>query len=82
MTSLGWGFMNSRNSHTKFFCFLAEGCEKVAGQHLDHTEQICVSERPLSEWLQMVAAGEVTSLDACLTTVRALSHLGFRIATE
>ena len=82
ITPLGWGFMNSRNSHTKFFCFLAEGCEKVADVHLDTTEQIEVSERPLTEWLRMVAEGEVTSLDACLTTVRALSHLGFGITAK
>lgn len=80
VTPLGWGYMNSRNSHTKFYCFLAEGCEKSADQHLDDTEQIIVSERPLAEWLRMVSAGEITSLDACLTTVRALSHLGLVIA--
>lgn len=82
VTPLGWGFMNSRNSHTKFFCFLAEGCEKIKDQHLDKTEQIRVAERPLAEWLRMVAAGEVTSLDACLTTVRALSYLGYGIIAK
>ena len=82
VTALGWGYMNSRNSHTKFFCFLATGCEKINTQHLDDTEQIEVSERPLAEWLRMMAAGEVTSLDACLTTVRALPHLGYVIAPK
>lgn len=82
VTALGWGFMNSRNSHTKFFCFLAEGCEKIADQHLDGTEQIAVSERPLAEWLRMLAGGEVTSLDACLTTVRALARLGYGVAPK
>lgn len=82
VTALGWGFMNSRNSHTKFFCFLAEGCERAVDQHLDSTEQIYVSERPLTEWLRMVVVGEVTSLDACLTTVRALPYLGFRITAK
>ena len=81
ITPLGWGFMNSRNSHTKFFCFLAEECAKIAEPHLDGTEQIEVSTRPLADWLRMVAEGEVTSLDACLTTVRALSHLGLRITS-
>ena len=82
VTALGWGFMNSRNSHTKFFCFLATGCEKKTEAHLDDTEQIEVSERPLAEWLRMVASGEVTSLDGVLTTVRALSCLGYGILSE
>jgi len=82
VTALGSGYMNSRNSHTQFFCFLAEGCEKTADQNLDFTEQIIIAERPLTEWLSMMAEGAVTSLDACLTTVRALSHLGFTITQK
>ncbi len=79
ITPLGWGFMNSRNSHTKFFCFLAEGCEKVADPHLDKNEQLDVFERPLTEWIRMVEVGEIISWDSCITTMRSLSHLGFRI---
>jgi hypothetical protein len=71
--------MNSRNSHTKFFCFLADGCEKKVDQVLDGTEEIVLAERPLADWISMVASGEVMSLDACLTTVRALNYLGLSI---
>lgn len=82
VTPLGWGWMNSRNSHTKFFCFLAEGCEKIAVPNLDAIEQIEVSECSLAEWLRMVTDTEIISWDSCFTTMRALSYLGFHVVAQ
>lgn len=73
--SLGWGWMNSRNSHTKFYCFLATGCVKTGDNHLDESEQLELKERPLEDWLRLVFDGKIVGWDSCFTTMRALPFL-------
>src|SRR3989338_6669521 len=48
---LGDGFINSRNSTTKFYSFLATGCKKVGEPKLDQSEQMELLEMPLDEWI-------------------------------
>lgn len=77
--SLGSGFINSRNSTTKFYSFLAMGCKRVSDPKLDHSEQIEQLEISLEEWINFMLKGESDQWDACLTLLRALPHLGFKI---
>ena len=74
--SLGSGFINSRNSTTKFYSFLATGCKKVGEPKLDQTEQMEILEMSLSEWIEYILKSESDQWDACLTLLRALPHLG------
>lgn len=77
--SLGSGFINSRNSTTKFYSFLATGCKKIGAPKLDKSEQIELLEIPLNEWMDFMLKGESDQWDACLTFLRALPHLSLKI---
>lgn len=72
---IGSGFTNSRNSHTRYFQFLALGCTKISSPNLDSSEQIEVKETPLKEWLEKATKDESIQWDSCVATVRALPHL-------
>ena len=76
---LGDGFINSRNSTTKFYSFLATGCKKVGEPKLDQSEQMELLEMPLDEWIAYMLKGESDQWDACLTLLRALPHLGLEV---
>lgn len=75
------GWMNSRNSHTKFYCFLALDCQKIKEPELDPSEQIEIMKRPLKDWLRMVVYDESIQWGSVLTTIRALPHLKGRFDT-
>ena len=76
---LGWDWMNSRNSHTKFFGFLAKGCRKTASPHLDPSEQMEIAERPLAEWMKMAFGDRTVGWGSSLLTLWALPSLNFTI---
>ena len=78
--ALGSGWINSRNSTTPFYCFLARECRKVGPAHLDRSEQEEVIEMPLGEWVGLMLKGEWVQWDAYVTMIRALPHLGIDLA--
>lgn len=73
---LGSGFMNTRNSRTRYHCFLAKGCRKIGEPQPDESEQIEHFEQPLEEWALDMLRGETDQWDAVLLLLRALPHLG------
>lgn len=79
MKYLGFGWLNTRNSPTKFHCFLALGCEKVGPAKLDENEEIEWRTVPLRKWLYMCTNGKINEPSAIVTTMRALPHLGLVI---
>jgi ADP-ribose pyrophosphatase len=78
--SLGFAHYDSGSSHTKFYCFLAKGCEYKGGEEFDSTEEIERVEKPLAEWLSETLTGASDQWDAALLTLRALPHLGVDIS--
>lgn len=78
LISVGSGWVNSRHSHARFYCFLATGCTRVASPCLDSSEQIEVIERPLGEWIEMVLTWG-PEWESCVTTFRALPYLGMKL---
>jgi len=76
--SLGHGFMNSRNSQTKFYCFLAVGCKRVKSSQLDLNEQIELIEKPFNKWANFVLKGKSDQW-LSLILLRALPYLGLKI---
>lgn len=79
LISLGDAWTNTRSSPTRFHCFVALNCHKVAEPHLDVNEDIETRLVPLSEWLQLVVSGEIREPSAVVATCRALPHLGLGI---
>lgn len=76
---LGAGFINSRNSTTKWHSFLATGCKRIGTPKPDKSEQLELLEMSLKEWINFTLKGESDEWDACLTLLRALPHLGLKI---
>lgn len=79
MISLGYGWMSTRNSPTKFYCFVAFDCEKVGPAKLDENEDIEWRLVDWEVWLKMVMDGSITEPSAVMATVRALPHLKKKI---
>ena len=79
MIPLGHGWIATRSSPTRFHCFLATGCRKVAEAKLDQNESLEARTVRLEEWLRMVVSGEITEPSAVVATMRALPHLGLEI---
>ena len=77
---LGFGWMSTRNSPTRFHCFLAIDCHKVGPAKLDANEDIETRLVSLNEWLDMVTHGAIAEPSAIVATVRALPFLGLRIS--
>ena len=80
MVYLGFGWISTRSSPTRFHCFLATGCKKVGPAKLDENEDIETRLVSLEQWLEMVMNGSISEPSAVTTTIRALSHLGLKIA--
>lgn len=64
----------SRNSWTRFHCFLAVGCEKLKEAKYDASEEIEVKLVPLKRWVEMCRT-EIEEPSAIVATFRALLHL-------
>lgn len=79
MIYLGFAWMSTRNSPTKFHCFLATGCKKVGPAKLDENEDIETRLMSLTQWMGRVVRGVITEPSAITTTVRALPYLGYII---
>ncbi len=73
---LGQGLMNSRNSHTRFHCFLAMGCREAKKPELDGEEEIELLEKPLAEWAGDVLRAENEEWSQIFLLVKALPYLG------
>jgi len=80
--SLGSGWINSRNSTTNYYCFLALDCVKIQEPHPDRSEQFEHLTRPLKEWIKIMIAGEWVQWDAYVTLIRALPHLGIELKLD
>jgi 8-oxo-dGTP pyrophosphatase MutT (NUDIX family) len=68
-------WMSTRNSRTRFFPFLATGCEKVQKAEYDTSEEIKTGLIPLGIWFQM-ALHDIEEPSAIIATYRALGRLG------
>lgn len=75
VTFLGTEWMNSRNSHTICYYFLARDCKKIASPKLDRHEEIEIVERPLRDWIEQVFKRETGGWDACALAAKALPYL-------
>jgi len=68
----------SRSSWTRFWTFLALGCEKTKESKLDDSEQIEVELFSLREWIKMTTGTAEESIEetsSITTTHRAIPHL-------
>lgn len=82
IVSLGYGWMSTRNSPTRFHCYLAPDCIKVDDQKLDENEEIETELIPLIDWIAMVSDGRINEPSAVVTTVRSLGKLGLKIVSS
>lgn len=74
-------YIASRSSWTRFHCFLALGCVKVAEAKLDSIEDIEVELVPLARWIDM-AQKEIEEPSALVTTFKSLPYLVQRFGKE
>lgn len=79
MTYLGFGWIATRNSPTRFHCFLATGCRKAGPAKLDKNEDIETRLVSIHEWIAMILDGQIEEPSAITTTFRALPHLGWKL---
>lgn len=79
MEYLGFGYMSTRNSPTKFHCFLATDCKKAGPAKLDENEDIETRLVSLREWINMTMSGKITEPSAMTTTLLALPYLNLHI---
>lgn len=75
MIPLGFAWMSTRNSPTRFHCFLAIGCKKAGPAKLDENEDIETRLVSLRRWFDMVMCGSITEPSAIVATMRAMPHL-------
>jgi hypothetical protein len=75
IVSLGFAWMNSRNSATGASCFLATGCRKIADGKVERDEAIETYTVSLTEWLRKVLSGGVEEYSAVVATTRAIPRL-------
>lgn len=68
----------SRNSPTRFYCFLATGCVKEREPRKDVSEEIEVQLVPLAEWVEMCYS-EIEEPSAVVATFRALKALAINL---
>ena len=74
--SLGSYWIASRNSPTRFHCFLATDCMRIQEPERNPNEPIELVTIPLQKWISMsVFHDEVEEPSAVVTTARALPHL-------
>ncbi len=66
-------WMASRNSWTRFFVFVALGCEKTQAAKLDSSEEIETVLVPYQKWLAMCQS-ELEEPSAIIATFRAMKH--------
>ncbi len=83
VTSLGSYWIATRNSPTRFHCFLATGCVVAQQPKQDPSEIITRVSMPLQEWIdQSILRGEIDEPSAVVTTARSIPHLlamGYKI---
>lgn len=80
MIFLGSYWIATRNSPTRFHCFLATGCRQVCEARYDASEEIEWRKVTLADWLSMVqTSGTIEEPSAVVTTMRALQHIGYDI---
>lgn len=79
MTYLGHGWIATRNSPTRFHCFLATGCRKIGPAKLDENEDIETRLVSIGDWIAMILDGQIEEPSAITTTFRALPHLGWKL---
>ena len=73
---LGSCFANPTGSTMKYHFFLAEGCEKVAEQKLDDTEQIeCFVVEDLEAAREVICGGSVLTSAASLGAISMINNL-------
>lgn len=73
---LGAFWIATRNSPTRFHCFLATGCTKSQEPENNPNEPIEVVTMGLQEWVNLaIREGKVEDPSAVVTTARALPHL-------
>lgn len=76
MISLGPNLPMSRNSWTRFFTFLALGCEKVQEAKLDLLEDIETVLIPYQKWLEMCQSeiSEIKDASSVVATLKAMKY--------